>query len=183
MTQYFFPENFKSNDIAFELTKKGFEVDVLVGIPNYPEGKYFKGYSLFHKRTEKINGVRVYRVFQTPRGRKCTGFRLSLNYLSYMLCASFWAIFLAIFKNYDCVIVHQPSPITQAIPAIILKRIQNIPLYTWVLDIWPDSIISGSGIKNKILLLFSITIIHILRFKIYISDYWTIIIYKYNCEL
>ncbi len=152
VTQYFFPENFKSNDIAFELAKKGFEVDVLVGIPNYPEGKYFKGYSLFHKRTEKINGVRIYRVFQTPRGRKCTGFRLSLNYLSYMLCASFWAIYLAIFKNYDCVIVHQPSPITQAIPAIILKKIQKIPLYTWVLDIWPDSIISGSGIKNTILL-------------------------------
>lgn len=38
VTQYFYPENFKSNDLAFELVKRGYEVDALVGIPNYPEG-------------------------------------------------------------------------------------------------------------------------------------------------
>ena len=44
VTQYFFPENFKSNDIAFELSKRGYKVTVLTGIPNYPSGKFFKGY-------------------------------------------------------------------------------------------------------------------------------------------
>lgn len=43
ITQYFYPENFKSNDIAFELVKRGHEVDALVGIPNYPEGKIYSG--------------------------------------------------------------------------------------------------------------------------------------------
>ncbi|MEA4968759.1 MAG: glycosyltransferase WbuB, partial [Bacteroidaceae bacterium] len=72
VTQYFYPENFKSNDIAFELQKRGYQVDALVGIPNYPEGEYYKGYGIFKKRIETINGVRVYRAFQTPRGRKAT---------------------------------------------------------------------------------------------------------------
>ena len=69
VTQYFYPENFKSNDLAFELAKRGYEVDALVGIPNYPEGKYFKGYGIFKKRHEGVNGVDIYRCFQTSRGR------------------------------------------------------------------------------------------------------------------
>ena len=82
VTQYFYPEVFKSNDLAFELVKRGHQVDALVGIPNYPEGKYFKGYGIFKKRHEVVNGVNVYRVFQTPRGKG--GWRLPVNYFSFV---------------------------------------------------------------------------------------------------
>ena len=151
VTQYFYPENFKSNDMAFELKKRGFDVDVLVGIPNYPEGKYYDGYGIFKKRFEILNGVRVFRAFQFPRGKK-SGFRISLNYLSFALSASVWAFFLAIFYRYHCVIVHEPSPITQGFPAVVVKKIQKIPLYFWVLDIWPDAMKSGGSINNKTIL-------------------------------
>lgn len=53
VTQYIYPENFKSNELVFEMAKRGYHVDVLTGIPNYPEGVYFKGYGLFKKRIEK----------------------------------------------------------------------------------------------------------------------------------
>lgn len=148
VTQYFHPENFKSNDIAFELAKKGYKVSVLAGIPNYPEGKYFRGYGLFSKRIETINGVKVYRVLQIPRGKN-NSLKLALNYLSYAFFASIWSIFLSLAKKYDAIIVHEPSPITQGIPAIIVKYLQRIPIYFWVLDIWPDAMTSGGGIKNK----------------------------------
>jgi glycosyltransferase involved in cell wall biosynthesis len=148
ITQYFYPENFKSNDIAFELKKRGYDVDVLAGIPNYPEGKYYKGYNLFRKRIENINGVKVFRAFQFPRG-KDSGVLLALNYLSYAFFASLWALYLSIFKKYDCIIVHQTSPITQGFPAVLVKKIQNIPLYFWVLDIWPDAMKSGGEVTNK----------------------------------
>lgn len=148
VTQYFFPENFKSNDIAFDLAAKGYEVSVLCGIPNYPEGKYYHGYSLFKRRIEKLNGVRIFRVFQTPRG-KGNNIKLSLNYLTFAFFGSIWAIFLAIFFRYRCVIIHQTSPITQGLPAIIIKKLQKIPLYLWVLDIWPDAMKSGGGVTNK----------------------------------
>jgi len=147
VTQYFFPENFKSNDIAFELTKKGYKVDVLCGIPNYPQGKYYKGYTFFRKRIEMINHVKVYRAFQFPRGKG--NLRLALNYISYVFSACFWILYFSFFKSYDCIIVHAPSPITQGLPAILLSKLKCIPLYFWVLDLWPDALRSGGGIKSE----------------------------------
>ncbi len=137
VAQNFFPENFKSNDVAFELKRRGYDVDVLTGIPNYPEGRYPKGYGLVRKRMEVINGVRVYRAFQVPRGNNA--FFLLLEYLSFWFCGNIWALFLALSNRYDCVFVHQTSPITQAFPGICVSRIQRIPMYLWILDVWPES--------------------------------------------
>ena len=151
VTQYFYPEVFKSNDLAFELVKRGHQVDALVGIPNYPNGKYFNGYGIFKKRKEVVNGVNIYRVFQTPRGKG--GWRLPINYLSFVLSGCFSVLFyFAWKKKYDCIIGHEPSPIFQAYPAILLKKLRKIPFYFWVMDIWPDAMISGGGINNQLLL-------------------------------
>jgi len=134
ITQNFFPEEFKANDIAFELVKRGYKVDALVGIPNYPKGKFFSGYGLFKRRIETINGVRIYRSFQISRGQD-NKIRLLLNYLSFLISSIGNVLFLSFFKKYDLVIVQQTSPITQAIPAFVIKKIQGIPVYMWVLDI------------------------------------------------
>lgn len=150
VTQYFYPENFKGNDIAFELSDRGYEVDVLTGIPNYPEGKYPKGYGIFRKRIETIGGVKVYRIFQTPRR---TGFvYLALNYVSFVVSAFFWVLFFFCFKKrYNAIFFQQLSPATSCVPAVLLSKIKKIPLYTWVLDIWPDSVTSTLGNKSKII--------------------------------
>lgn len=141
ITQYFYPEIFKSNDIAFELVKRGYEVDALVGIPNYPEGKYYEGYGIFKKRHEVVNGVHVFRAFQTPRGKG--GWRLPINYFSYVFSASLWVLFKFAWRKYDCIIGHEPSPIFQAYPAIILRSIRKIPFYYWILDLWPPTIMNN----------------------------------------
>lgn len=147
VTQYFYPENFKSNDLGFELVKRGHQVDALVGIPNYPEGKYYKGYGIFKKRHEVVNGVNVYRTFQAPRGKG--GWRLPINYFSYVLSACIDVLFYFGWRKYDCIIGHEPSPIFQAYPAIWVSRMRKIPFYFWVLDIWPDAMRSGGGMKNE----------------------------------
>jgi len=152
VTQYFYPEYFKSTDLGVELVKRGHEVDAIVGIPNYPQGKYFKSYGIFSHRKEKHEGVSVYRAFQLPRGKK-SFIGLMLNYFSYAFCASFWAICFAIFKKkYDRIIVFEPSPIMQAQPAIVYKKLRGTPIYLWVQDIWPDAMMSGGGISNQKLL-------------------------------
>lgn len=148
VTQYFYPEVFKSNDLAFELVKRGHQVDALVGIPNYPEGKYFKGYGIFKKRHEVVNGVNVYRVFQTPRGKG--GWRLPVNYFSFVLSGCFRVLFqFAWKKKYDCIIGHEPSPIFQAYPALLLRKLRKTPFYYWIMDLWPDAMKSGGGVKNE----------------------------------
>lgn len=152
LTQYFHPEYFKSTDIAFELVKRGYEVEALVGIPNYPEGVYTKGYGIFKRRVETINGVKIYRCFQTPRGRKATPIGLAINYASFVFSATFWVLFFFAWKKkYDAIITHEPSPITQIVPAIILGKIKKTPVYSWILDIWPDSFISKAGGMAKYL--------------------------------
>ncbi|MDB8920776.1 glycosyltransferase family 4 protein [Parabacteroides merdae] len=151
VTQYFYPEVFKSNDLAFELARRGHHVDALVGIPNYPEGKYFKGYGLFKKRHKVINGVNVYRCFQVPRGRG--GWRLPINYFSYVISGCLWVLFFFAWrKKYDCIIGHEPSPIFQAYPALLLRKLRKTPFYYWIMDLWPDAMMSGGGVKNKRLL-------------------------------
>ncbi|MBO8476376.1 MAG: glycosyltransferase family 4 protein [Bacteroidetes bacterium] len=151
VTQYFYPENFKSNDIAFELAKRGYDVTVLTGLPNYPKGKIYKGYGIFKKRKETVNGVKIIRTLVIPRG-KGGGMMLALNYISWAVIASFRAFFLALNKKFDTVIVHETSPITQGFPALVIKKIQSIPIYFWVLDLWPESLQSAGGINNRYVL-------------------------------
>jgi glycosyltransferase involved in cell wall biosynthesis len=153
VTQYFYPENFKSNDLAFELQKRGHDVTVLTGIPNYPEGKIYDGYSVFKKRKQKINGVEIIRALLLPRGVG-GGIRLFLNYFSWAFFASLKSIRLSYTKKFDAVIVHEPSPITQFYPALMVKRIQKTPVYFWVMDLWPESLEIAGGVKNKFVLNF-----------------------------
>lgn len=151
VTQYFYPENFKSNDIAIELTKKGHEVTVLTGLPNYPEGKIHNNYGFFKNTRENFQGVDVIRTWLVPRG-KGGGVRLFLNYFSWAFFASLRAFSLSFQKKFDVILVHEPSPITQGFPAIVIAKMQRVPLYFWVLDLWPESLTSAGGVKNKAVL-------------------------------
>ncbi len=141
VSQYFDPESFKGNDIAVELQKRGYQVDVLTSIPNYPNGVFFQGYGFFKKRIEKRpDGIKVYRCFTIPRGKKSRYWMVGLGYIAYFIFGSIWAFLLSLFKKYDCVFVQQLSPAFGAAPGMVVAKMQNIPLYTWVLDLWPSTI-------------------------------------------
>ena len=151
VTQYIYPETFRSTELAFELANRGYVVDVLCGIPNYPDGHYYDGYGLFSKRIENKDGVKFYRCFQTPRKLFPGIIGLSVNYVTFAICAIFWVFFyFAWKKRYDAMITHEPSPITQLIPAIILGKIRNVKVYSWIMDIWPDSVVSSVGNKKGV---------------------------------
>ena len=153
--QYFYPEQFKVNDICYELVKEGHEVTVLTGLPNYPSGKVSRRYRGFKNRQEEVKGVKILRSWLIGRGK--SNMTLAANYLSFALSASFKA--LGMKKDFDAILVYQLSPITMAIPAIILKRITKKPLIIYSFDLWPESIASaGISAKSpiyKVLLKFS----------------------------
>jgi len=144
VSQLFYPEQFRINDICFELVKGGHEVTVLTGLPNYPSGIVESEYRWFKKRKEVINGVKVYRSWLIARRKG--KLRLSLNYLSFALAASIKALSLK--KDFDLILVYQVSPVTMAIPAILLKKITKKPLIIYTFDLWPESVASV-GISNK----------------------------------
>lgn len=150
-TNHFFPEDFKVNDIAFELAKLGHEITVLTAIPDYPKGKFFDGYSLFRRRREVVNGVNVIRLPIIPRG-KGGAIRLVLNYLSYYFCLSVFTFFHGLKNKYDRIFVHLTSPFFIGVCARKLSKRQRIPLLFWVLDLWPESLISAGGISNPLII-------------------------------
>ncbi len=133
--QYYYPEQFRINDICEQLVRDGHSVTVLTGLPNYPMGKIPSEYRLGRKREEIINGVKVLRSFEI--GRKSGVVGMALNYVSYMLSASIKALFLK--KDFDIIFVYQLSPVTMALPGIILKKRSSNPLYLYCCDIWPES--------------------------------------------
>lgn len=152
VSPHFYPNNFKCNDVAFELAKQGHKVTVLTDIPNYPGGKYFEGYGLFRRRREDIHGVEVIRTAVIPRGSG-SGFMLALNYLSFALTACIRALFMGLFNKYDVVLVHETSPVTVGLPAVLIKKLRRkTKLLFWVLDLWPESLQVAGGVNNKLVL-------------------------------
>ena len=145
-SQYFHPEVFRGNDIAYYLVRRGLEVTVITGTPNYPMGKFYEGYSWLKNRHEVIENVNVIRVPIIPRGKNT--FMLMLNYFSYMISASIFLISHVLRNNYDCCFIQQLSPVMMSQPGVLFKKLTKKPTYTWVLDLWPESLQSAGGNKQ-----------------------------------
>ena len=150
--QYFYPEVFRGNDIAFHLVEEGHDVHVVTGIPNYPVGKFPDGYGIFKKRCEIINGVKVTRLPIFPRGNN--KIMLVLNYFSYLIMGCIYVLWHAMFHKYDMVFCQQLSPVMMSTPAVLYKKLRHVPLYTWVLDLWPESLTAAGDVNNKKVLAF-----------------------------
>ena len=147
----YWPENFPINKISNKLLEKDYNIDVLTGKPNYPEGKVFKNYNILDFRKDNFNNIVIHRVPIFPRGNG-SSINLILNYLSFVLSAMFFGYFLLYKKKFDIVFVHAPSPILQSLIGIFFSKIFKIKLITWVQDLWPDVLYSTGHIKSKIIL-------------------------------
>ncbi len=145
VTQYFWPENFRINDLAQGLRNRGHEVTVYTGKPNYPEGRFFPGYGFLGHGNETFGGVRVIRVPLIPRGEG-TGLRLALNYVSFAFFASLLAPF-RVYGDFDVILVYEPSPVTVGLPALVLKALKGAPLLFWVQDLWPESLVAADAVR------------------------------------
>ena len=111
VSQYFYPETFRINDICQEWVKRGYKVTVLTGIPNYPMGKFFDGYGYRENRKEVWNGVNIVRIPLIPRGNSSIG--MIANYLSFVVFGFVTNLFTTIKADY--VFTFEVSPMTQAL--------------------------------------------------------------------
>jgi colanic acid biosynthesis glycosyl transferase WcaI len=145
ISQYFYPEPFSNQDLAQALVNNGHDVDVVCCVPNYPEGRFYPGYSNRANRTEKWNGVNVFRARTVARG--ATPIRLALNYLSYPVFSLF-SIWRMHRRGHDVSFTSMPSPIFQALVAIGIKIWRGVPAVYWVQDIWPESLLDTLKIRS-----------------------------------
>lgn len=147
VTQYFWPENFRINDLVAELTRRGHEVTVLTGRPNYPDGVIFPEFRAAPERFMSFAGARIVRAPLFPRGGG--GVRLILNYLSFALSASVVGAWRLRKQKFDAIFAYEPSPITVGIPAIVMRARHRAPLAFWVLDLWPETLQAIGVVRSR----------------------------------
>ena len=138
VTQVFWPENFRVNDLAAELVKRGHEVTVLTGVPNYPEGAVFPAFRERPESFASYAGVEIIRVPIVVRGT--SRIRLVVNYASYAVSAWLLGAWKLRRRSFDIIFVYEPSPVTVGLPAVLLKKAKRAAVVLWVLDLWPDTV-------------------------------------------
>lgn len=151
VSQYFWPENFGINALARALQERGIEVTVLTGKPNYPAGRIFEGFRAWGTVREHYGAIEVIRLPLFPRGQG-SSWRLAMNYLSFITAGLLLAPWLLRGRAFDVVFVYAPSPLLQAIPAVLLSKLRRVPLTVWVQDLWPESLSATGFVRNRFLL-------------------------------
>ncbi|MFC6283199.1 MULTISPECIES: glycosyltransferase family 4 protein [Polaromonas] len=150
-TQHFWPENFLINDLAAALARKGHEVTILTGKPNYPEGSVYPGYVAGGVCHELHDGLRIVRIPILPR-RRGSAMSLALNYLSFIASGYIVAPFVLRKEKFDAVFVYATSPVLQALPAIFLAWMKRASMTVWVQDLWPESLRATGFVRSPMLL-------------------------------
>ena len=148
--QYYKPEPFRITDICEEMVRRGHEVQVVTGYPNYPEGILYEGYGKGKHIDEVINGVKIHRCFTVPR--ETGSLKRVLNYYSYVVSSVKYVLSRKCVssdrKPFDIIFCNQLSPVMMADAAIAYKKKFKIPVIMYCLDLWPESLIAG-GITRK----------------------------------
>lgn len=148
--QHYAPEPFRITEICEDLVNRGHEVVAVVGLPNYPSGIVPKEYRWFQRRRERIHGVEVRRCYEI--GRRNTKLGLAVNYVSYMVSASWKALWMR--RDYDVIYAYSTSPVLMSLPAALLRCFTRKKLVIYVLDIWPACLAAMGVYDGSILYAF-----------------------------
>jgi colanic acid biosynthesis glycosyl transferase WcaI len=146
VSQHFWPEQFRVNDIVDFALEHGFQIDVLCGRPNYPSGKLAEGYTFWNRSRETYGDATLFRSLEIPRGNN-SSMRIFFNYVTFPLSSLFWVPWL-LTKKYDAVFVYQLSPVYMGLAGLLIGKLKRIPITTYVLDLWPENLYSVLRIKN-----------------------------------
>lgn len=157
VSQYFYPENFRINDMAVEWVKRGYKVTVLTGIPNYPMGKFFDGYDKNHRTRENWNGVNIIRIPLVARGNSSNkllnAIGMTRNYFSFVRSGKKWVKSdEAANLHADLVFTFEVSPMTQAKIGVWYGKRYNVPSFLYVQDLWPENVETVTGIHNRLVI-------------------------------
>jgi len=148
LSQWFDPEpTFKGMAFARQLARRGHEVEVLTGFPNYPGGKLYPGYRVRFWQREVMQGIPVLRVPLYPSHDLSVVSRIA-NYSSFAVSAAIGSAFV---KRPDVVYVYHP-PATVGFPAIVARAFHRAPVVYDIEDLWPDTVAATGMMKSRAVL-------------------------------
>lgn len=130
--------------ICQALQKRGHQVEVLTGVPNYPTGIVHDGYNHWRPTIDQVEGFAVRR---TPlyASHDSSAIRRLLNYVSWSISSTVFGF--RFLRRADVALVYS-SPATAALGPLLWRRITHTPFVLLVQDIWPDSVMA-SGLVTR----------------------------------
>jgi len=131
-------------ELAEGLVKRGHEVRVVTGMPNYPERKIYDGYQGKLYMTELRNGVAIQRSYVLVRPRPNLLERIILD-ASFVVSSFIHALRG---KRPDVVFLTSP-PLPIAVPAALLGWLHRCPVILNLQDIIPEAAIHVGLLSNK----------------------------------
>ncbi len=143
--QYYAPEPFVISNILSELVKRGHEVHVITGLPNYGYNRIMDDYNPKKNKKEIIDGVHVHRVVVYPR--KDSKLSICRNYLSFFKNSRKYV--KKIDKDFDIVFSMTLSPVIAASAGNWYKKKYHVPHLHYCVDLWPNSLVVTKTIKEK----------------------------------
>jgi len=139
-------------ELAEGLVKRGHEVRVVTGMPNYPERQIYEGYRGKLYLTEKMNGVAVQRSYVWIRPQPSLIDRLLLE-VTFVLTSFVHALKG---KHPDVILLTAP-PLPVSVPAALLAWIHRTPVVLNLQDILPDAAVHVGLLKNpKLIRIFEV---------------------------
>lgn len=126
-----------------EWVKRGHQVTVITGVPNFPVGRVFKGYRNRLRSRERMDGIDVIRVWTYVTANE--GFlKRTLDYASYMVSALPAALSV---RNVDVMVATSPQLFTPC-AAYLASLVNQRPFVFELRDLWPESIRAVGAMKN-----------------------------------
>ena len=148
ITECFYPEEFKINDIALSWKNKGYDIDVLTLVPTYPFGKVFPNFKNTFFQKDNYQDINIFRVYAIT-GYRDSALKKKMKYLNFMILGSIIAILIG--RKYDYIFGFNLGALTDMLPVVLIKKLYKKRTTLWVQDIWPDSLYAYGFKKTKIL--------------------------------
>ncbi len=154
LTQFFPPEmgapQARLSELGERLIDRGWQVEALTALPNYPAGKVFDGYSTRRTCVEQVGRIRTVRV--PLLASKSGFFKRLVSYLSFVASACWFGPGLC--PRPDLLYVESP-PLFIGLAARYLAWRWRCPYVFNVSDLWPESVLRMGlmkpGLASRIL--------------------------------
>ncbi len=148
LSHYFPPEVNAPATRTYEHCRRwaaaGHRVTVITCAPNCPIGVVAPGYKNSLLSRESVDGIRVFRVWTWLSPNK--GFLgRTINYLSYMLCATICALGV---RKVDAIVATSPQFFC-GWAGVLCRWLKRRPLLLEIRDIWPESIVTVGAMKRS----------------------------------
>ena len=149
ISQYYPPETgagaTRSAAMVKYLARRGWDIEVLSELPNYPTGKIYPGYKRVFHQQEQDHGANIHRVWVWANRRR--NLREQLGIFGSFLLSSLYFI-IGRPRRYDVVYATSP-PIFAAIAGALVARLLKTRFVLEVRDIWPDAAVDAGKIEKK----------------------------------